>query len=188
MFIFNFTCCKYFALKENHYSKQTNHPLCFPHGEIGMSKKILLNRFKSFAIKSFISSPSNSNFQLIILCSLLVELQSFLLYHISNFRLYVHISHANLTNQCLLNVAFCMKKVVNIWSYPKQNFHSLPPSNAISKTFLLLLLVFLFLTLHFLFQTLWNLNWLHSKWDFVAYGVIKYNGFQISGNKSYETP
>ena len=185
-FIFNFKCCKYFALKENHYSKQTNHPLRFPHGEIGMSKKILLNRFKYFAIKSFISSPSNSNFQLII--SLFAELQSFLLYHILNFRLYVHISHANLTNQCLLIVAFSMKKVVNDWSSPKQSFHSLPPSNAISKTLLLLVLVFLFLTLHFLFQTLWNLNWLHSKWDFVAYGVIKYNGFQISGNKSYETP
>ena len=24
-FIFNFRCCKFFALKENHYSKQTNH-------------------------------------------------------------------------------------------------------------------------------------------------------------------
>ena len=33
-FIFNFTCCKFFALKENHYSKQTNHLQDFPHGEI----------------------------------------------------------------------------------------------------------------------------------------------------------
>ena len=36
-FIFNFTCCKYFALKENHYSKQTNHPQGFPHREIRIS-------------------------------------------------------------------------------------------------------------------------------------------------------
>ena len=33
-------------------------------------RKITFNRFKSFAIKSFISSPSNSNFQVIILCNL----------------------------------------------------------------------------------------------------------------------
>ena len=33
-------------------------------------RKIPLNRFKSFAVKSFISSPSNSSFQVIILCNL----------------------------------------------------------------------------------------------------------------------
>ena len=33
-------------------------------------RKIPLNRFKFFAVKSFISSPSNSNFQVIILCNL----------------------------------------------------------------------------------------------------------------------
>ena len=33
-------------------------------------RKIPLNRFKSFAVKSFISSPSNSNFQVNILCNL----------------------------------------------------------------------------------------------------------------------
>ena len=149
-----------------------------------LKKSYLIDLNISLSKVSFLP-PSNSNFQLII--SLFAELQSFLLYHILNFRLYVHISHANLTNQCLLIVAISMKKVVNDWSSPKQSFHSLPPSNAISKTLLLLVLVFLFLTLHFLFQTLWNLSWLHSKWDFVAYGLIKYNGFQISGNKSYET-
>ena len=88
-------------------------------------RKIPLNRFKSFAVKSFISSPSNSNFQVIILCNLYLQLQSFLLYHILNFRLYVHICHANLTNQCLLNVAFSMTKALNNRSSPKQNFHSL---------------------------------------------------------------
>ena len=36
----------------------------FPH------QKIPLNRFKSFNVKSFICSPSNSNFQVIILCNL----------------------------------------------------------------------------------------------------------------------
>ena len=33
-------------------------------------RKIPLNRFKSFAIKSLISSPSNSNFQVITLCNI----------------------------------------------------------------------------------------------------------------------
>ena len=47
-------------------------------------RKIPLNRFKSFAVKSFIFSPSNSNFQVIILCNLHLQLQSFLLYHVLN--------------------------------------------------------------------------------------------------------
>ena len=85
-------------------------------------RKIPLNRFKSFAVKSFISSPSNSNFQVIILYNLHFSLQSILLYHILNFRLYVHTCHANLTNQCLLNDAFSMTKALNSWSSPKQNF------------------------------------------------------------------
>ena len=33
--------------------------------------------------------------------------------------------HANLTNQCLLNVAFSMTKALNNESSPKQSFHSL---------------------------------------------------------------
>ena len=84
-----------------------------------------VNRFKSFAVKSFISSPSNSNFQVIILGNLHLSLQSFLLYHILNFRLYVQTCHANLANQYLRNVAHGMTKALNDWSSPKQNFHSL---------------------------------------------------------------
>ena len=49
-------------------------------------QKNVFNRFKFFTIKNFISSPSNKNFQVIILCSLHLKLQSFLLYHILNFR------------------------------------------------------------------------------------------------------
>ena len=119
-------------------------------------RKIPLNRLKSFAVKSFISSPSISNFQVIILCNFHLQLQPFLLFHILNFRLYVHTCHANLTNQCLLNVAFSsewLKLSQEKFPFPPP-FHSLHPSNAISKTLLLLLLVFLFFTLPFLFQTL----------------------------------
>ena len=123
---------------------------------ISAIRKFPLNRFKSFAVKSFISYPSNSNFQVMILCNLYLLLQSFLLYHILNFRLYVRTCHANLTNQCLLNVAFSiewLKLSQEKFPFPPP-FHSLHPSNTISKTLLLLLLVFLFFTLSFLFQTL----------------------------------
>ena len=40
------------------------------HLLISPIRKIFLNRFKSFAIKSFIYSPSSSNFQVITLCNL----------------------------------------------------------------------------------------------------------------------
>ena len=65
--------------------------------------------------------------------------------------------------------------------------HSIPPTNAISKTLLLLLLGFFFFTLH-LYIKLYKIStdstpigilWLR--------GLIKYNRFQISGNKSNET-
>ena len=76
-------------------------------------KEVPFNRFKSFPIKSFISSPSNINFQVIILCNLHLQLQSFLVYHFLNLQLYIHTCHANLTKQCLLNVAFSMTKALN---------------------------------------------------------------------------
>ena len=95
------------------------------HFLISSIRKIPLNWFKSFFVKSFISSPSNSNFQVIILFNISLYLQSFLLYHILNFRLYVHTRHANLTNQCLLNVSCSITKALNDRSSPKQNFHSL---------------------------------------------------------------
>ena len=40
-------------------------------------RKIPLNRFKSFAVKSFISSPSNSNFQVIILTAVISAVSYF---------------------------------------------------------------------------------------------------------------
>ena len=85
-------------------------------------KEIPFNRFKSFPIKSLISSPSNINFQVIILCNLHLQLQSFLVYHFLNLQLYIHTCHANLTKQCLLNVAFSMTKASKLcqakFTYP----------------------------------------------------------------------
>ena len=46
---------------------------CYPTDKnllISPIRKIPLNRFKSFAVKSFISSPSKNNFEVIILCNL----------------------------------------------------------------------------------------------------------------------
>ena len=122
-------------------------------------RKIPLNIFKSFAVKSFISSPLNSNFQ--VNYSMQSSFASSVISVVSYFKfqaLCTHITYANLTNQCLLNVAFSMTKALNDGSSPKQKFHSLPPSNAISKILLLLLLASLFFTLLFLFQTLQNFN------------------------------
>ena len=122
--------------------------------------KIPLNRFKFFAVESLISSQSNSSLQVIILCNLHLQMESFLLYRILNFMLYVHICYANLANRCLLNVSFSLTKALNVKAFSQVKFpfpppfHSLLPLNAISKTLLLLLLVFLFFTLPFLFQTL----------------------------------
>ena len=69
------------------------------------------------------SYPTAEN--LITLCNLHLQLWSFLLYHVLNFRLYPHTCHANLTNQCLLNFTFSMTKVLDNRSSPKQNFHFL---------------------------------------------------------------
>ena len=99
-------------------------------------------------------------------------------------------------NQCLLNVAFSMTKALNDWNFPKQNFYSLhlsvpsfPPSHQChSENPASNVACFSFFHNPFLFQTLWNFNWLHSNWDFGFFRLIKYNRLQISENKSYKTP
>ena len=156
-------------------------------------RKIPRNRFKSFAVKSFISSQSNCNFQVIIPCNI-CSCCHFLLYHILNFRLYVHTCYANLTKQCLLNVAFSMTKEWNDWSSPKQNFHSL-------HLFIPSLPPMLFQKPCFCYRLFFSFS--HPLFYFSVYKIstdstpigilwlcwlIKSNGFQISGNKSYETP
>ena len=157
-------------------------------------RKRPLNRFKSFAVKSLISSPSNNNFQVIILCNLDLKLQSFMLYHILNFRLYVHTCQANLTNQCLLNVVFSMTKALNDWSSPKQNFHSLhlsipslPPMLFRKPCFYYCLFSSFSHSLFYfkLYKISTDSTPIGNLW---LCGLIKYNRFQISGNKSYETP
>ena len=84
-------------------------------------------------------------------------------------------------------------KSVKWLKFPKPNFPSLSPEpfNAFLKTLPSLnacLLVFLFFPNSVLFQTLQNFTWPHSSCDFVAYELIKYNGFQFSRNWSDETP
>ena len=110
-----------------------------------------------------------------------------------NFRFYVHTCHANLTNQCLLNVAFSLTKALNDWSSSKQNFHALH----LSIPSLPLMLFRKPCFYYCLFS-----SFSHSLFYFKLYkisndstpirnlwlcGLIKYNRFQISGNKSNET-
>ena len=121
--------------------------------------KIPLNRFKASTIKSLISSPSNSNFQVITLCNLHLQLQSFLLYHILNFRLSVHTCHANLTNNFYWMLPSAWQKHWMIEALPSKisissTFPFPPYLQCYFKTLVLLLLVFLFFKLPFLFQTL----------------------------------
>ena len=143
--------------------------------------------------KSFISSPSNSSFPVIILCNLHLLLQSFLLYHILNFRLYVHTCYTNLTNQCLLNIAFSMTKALNDWSSPKQNFHSLHLSITSLPPMLFRKPCFYYCLFSSFSHSLFYFKLYKISTDSTPIGnlwlcgLIKYNGFQISGNKSYET-
>ena len=112
----------------------------------------------------------------------------------SDFMLYVHICHANLTNQCLLNVAFSMTKALNDWSSPKQNFHSLhlsipslPPMLFRKPCFYYCLFSSFSHSLFYfkLYKISTDSTPIGNLW---LCGLIKYNRFQISGNKSYETP
>ena len=149
--------------------------------------KIRLNKFTSSTIKSMILSSSCSSFDLITLYKLHLQLWWLLLYHfLTSSFMYTHVMPI-LINLLLLNVVFSMIKALNSQGSPKQHTYS-PPSNAIKKTMLLLMLVFFFFWIPFLFQTLWNFGWPRCSWNFVSCVLIKYNGFQISGNNSDETP
>ena len=60
---------------------------------ISPTRKISLNKFTSSPINNVISSLSNSNIYVITLYKIHLQLQSFLLYHVFNFSLYVHTCH-----------------------------------------------------------------------------------------------
>ena len=94
---------------------------------ISPTRKIPFNKFTLFAIKSVIPFPSNSNFHLITLYKLHLQLQSLLLHHFfflfTSDCMYSHVMLI-LINQCLLNVLFSMTKALNSQSSPKQNLYS----------------------------------------------------------------
>ena len=116
---------------------------------ISSIRKIPLNRFKSFAIKSFISSPSNSNFQVITLATFICSCSHFCrtMFWISGF-IYTHVMLILLINVYWM-LPLALQKHWIIEALPSKI--SIPASlDAISKTLLLLMLVFLFFTLPFL--------------------------------------
>ena len=127
-------------------------------------------------------------------CNLDLYLQSLLLYHILNFRLYVHLFHANLTNQCLLNVAFNMTKALNVWSSPKRNFHS-PHLSIPSLALMLFWKPCIYYCLFSSFpHSLFYSNLYKTSTDSTPIGVLCFAGksaivgLQVSWNKSYKTP
>ena len=153
------------------YQPTAKNLLIFP------TRKILLNKFTSSTIKTFTSFPSNSNLHLITLYKLHLQLQSLLLCLFFNFRLYMFARvMLILINQCILNVVFGITKALTGQIAPKQQFYYLH-------------LFFPLFHTHFFISNLikFQLTPLPS-WDFVGCALIKYNGFQISGNKSNETP
>ena len=88
-----------------------------------------------------------------------------------------------LISRWLLKFICSTKKVLNGQNSSKQNSeHPSPPFNAIWKTLLLLLLVFLFNPSFFHFK-LYKFFWPHFSCDCMAYELIKYSQFQISGNR-----
>ena len=94
----------------------------YPTAKNLLIRKISLNRFKSFNAKVSFLPHQTAIFKLSSYAIFICICSPFCC--ILNFSLYVHICQANLTNQCLLNVVFSMTKVLNDWSSPKQNFHS----------------------------------------------------------------
>ena len=122
---------------------------------ISSTRKIPLNRFKSFAIKSFISSPSNSNFQVITLATFICSCSHFCrtMFWISGF-IYTHVMLIWLINVYWM-LPLALQKHWIIEALPSKisipSTFPFPASlDAISKTLLLLMPVFLFLTLPFL--------------------------------------
>ena len=122
---------------------------------ISSTRKIPLNRFKSFAIKSFISSPSNSNFQVITLATFICSCSHFCrtMFWISGF-IYTHVMLIWLINVYWM-LPLALQKHWIIEALPSKisipSTFPFPASlDAISKTQLLLMPVFLFFTLPFL--------------------------------------
>ena len=114
--------------------------------------KTLHSKFTFTGIKSVILSLSNSNFHLITLYRLHLQLQSLLLYHffLTSGFMYIHVMLV-LINQCLMNVVFSMAKALNGQSSPKRNFY-FPTFQRYLETLFLLMLVFLFFTVPFSFE------------------------------------
>ena len=121
--------------------------------------------------KMSVIPPSYSNFHVIILYKLHLQLQSFPVTSCFIFSLYVHRCHLQHDRR------------IEWLKYPKTKFAFLPPFNAIWKTLLLIMLVLIFFPFPFLFQDLWNFTWPHSSCDFMTCELIKSNEFQISSNR-----
>ena len=92
-----------------------------------------------------------------------------------------------LISRWFLSLICGMTKALNDQNSSNQNSQPpYPPSNAIWKTLLQLLLLF-FLFPPFFISNFINFFWPHSSCDCIAYKLIKYNQFRVSENKPDET-
>ena len=124
---------------------------------IYLTRKILVNKFTSSTIKSVIPSPSDTNFHLITLYKLHLQLQSLLLHQffLTSGFMCAHVMLI-LIHQCLLNVVFSIYKSIEWSNFSQEYFYYFHLPMLFGKILHLLMLVFLFFTLPFLFlfQTL----------------------------------
>ena len=141
----------------------TQQPKIYP---FPLPEKFPLNNFTSSAIESVILSPSNSNFHLITLYRLHLQLQPLLLYQLI------------LINRCLLNLVFSIILPRKISVLP--TFQCYLENPVLNACFPLFHTPFLYFKLYKI-----STDCTPVGWDFVPSELIKYNGFQNSEN---ETP
>ena len=117
-------------------------------------------------------SPSpNTNFH-VIQASFIAT--SLLLYHFFNFRLYVHIYHANF-DSLMVTESYLQNDKTTEWpkflqvKFPTPLHFSMPFGKPCFKNSL-----FSFLLLPFFISNLINFLWLHSSCDFIASKIVKY--------------
>ena len=139
------------------------------------TREIPLHRFTPSAIKSTVI-----NLSFIWGCSHFCCIISFF-----NFRLYTYVMLLLMKGR-LLNVVLSMTKALIVKALQCKisilsTFQSyLDNSASLNACFLL------FQTTIFISKSI-CLSWPHFSWDFVHCEPIKYNGFQLSGDKSYKT-
>ena len=122
----------------------------------------------------------------ITLCTLYLYLRSFLLHRFFNLRLYVHTCHIDFAYSMFTECCLQHDKSIK-WSKHSEAKISIPPTFQcfLKKTASLNACFPLFNTVFFI-SNFMKFQLTHTSCDFLACELIRFNGFQISVNKSYK--